>query len=175
MDAMRFWAKVEKADGCWLWRGSLRANGYGRYGRSGEGTHRIAWVLTNGPIRDSLWVLHCCDNPPCVNPAHLFLGTHQDNMTDRNAKGRQMRGDRHTSRTHPERLARGEMHPSRRGSGYLPRGEQQHLAKLTQESVTAIRTSRAEGVAPKVLAAKYGVSTAAIWLIVTRKTWKHVP
>jgi hypothetical protein len=89
----RFWAKVEKTDGCWLWRAQI-ACGYGRF-RSDQGNmqaHRFAWIITNGPIPDGLWVLHKCDVKICVNPEHLFLGTHEDNMADMVQKGRQKKG-----------------------------------------------------------------------------------
>ena len=80
---------------CWLWHGARDPkNGYGNFGIEGghngrtEKAHRAAWLLLVGPIPDGLFVLHKCDNPPCVNPAHLFLGTHQDNMDDKIEKGR---------------------------------------------------------------------------------------
>ena len=89
----RFWARVRKGDGCWEWAASRNACGYGTVNvRMGEQAvrlaHRLAWVLVNGPIPDGLHVLHRCDNPPCCNPAHLFLGTHADNMRDAAEKGR---------------------------------------------------------------------------------------
>ena len=92
----RFWAKVDRAssDACWPWLATHGRFGYGEFkvgGRSGRSVkaHRVAWELTHGPISDGLFVLHRCDNPPCCNPGHLFLGTHADNMRDMAQKGRQ--------------------------------------------------------------------------------------
>ena len=89
----RFWGNVYpgQADDCWEWHGTLRADGYGqiRIGASNVLAHRLAWQLAVGPIPDDLCVLHRCDNPPCVNPDHLWLGTHADNMHDMFAKGRE--------------------------------------------------------------------------------------
>jgi hypothetical protein len=89
--SVRFWRFVEKTESCWLWRG-------GRISKTGYGTtsvmrkrilaHRASWELHNGPIPSGLWVLHTCDNPICVNPAHLFLGDRADNMRDAFQKGR---------------------------------------------------------------------------------------
>jgi hypothetical protein len=78
---------------CWEWPGSLNARGYGARKESGEHlAHRITWVIANGPIPEGLFVCHICDNPPCVNPAHLFLGSHRDNMRDMARKGRAIGG-----------------------------------------------------------------------------------
>ena len=76
--------------GCREWTGKRARNGYGHVGwrRLSMGAHRLAWILTHGPIPDGLWVLHHCDNPPCCEPTHLFLGTAADNSADCEAKGR---------------------------------------------------------------------------------------
>lgn len=91
-----FWQSVTKTDGgCWEWSKARSAAGYGvcRKARYGHGyAHRAAWHMTRGPIPDRMLVCHRCDNPPCVNPDHLFLGTDADNMRDKGAKGRQPRG-----------------------------------------------------------------------------------
>lgn len=89
----RFWAKVSRTDGdgCWEWTAALYPRGYGKFSIRGkllEGAHRMAWILTHGPITNGLWVLHKCDNRRCCRPSHLFLGTARDNVHDMIAKGR---------------------------------------------------------------------------------------
>ncbi len=99
----RLWARVDMGapDECWEWRGTRSKKGYGRIqvGTLARSmvvlVHRLAWEATHGPIVDALCVLHRCDNPPCCNPAHLFLGTRADNNADKLAKGRQPRGETH--------------------------------------------------------------------------------
>lgn len=88
----KFWSRVDiprKDALCWTWT-AAKIKGYGTMNVGGKncGAHRIAWELFNGPIPDGLHACHHCDNPSCVNPSHIFLGTHQDNMADKQAKGR---------------------------------------------------------------------------------------
>lgn len=76
--------------GCWIWMRGLMGGGYGTLGHNGRSilAHRASWQVFRGPVPDGLYVLHLCDTRACVNPDHLFLGTHQDNMDDRDRKGR---------------------------------------------------------------------------------------
>lgn len=88
--AERFWAKVEKTDGCWEWTAFVHPKGYGMFGvgREARRAHRVSYEIANGPIPDGLCVCHSCDNRRCVRPDHLFLGTNQDNVDDKMRKGR---------------------------------------------------------------------------------------
>lgn len=101
----RFWSKVEKRGkgGCWLWTGSVFGSlGYGQFMAHGrpQYAHRLSWEMANGPIPDGQHVLHSCDVPTCVNPAHLCLGTHKSNMEDAATKGRL-----HVSRPNAQRVS----------------------------------------------------------------------
>jgi len=94
--AERLWQKVTKGEGCWIFHGNRNAGGHGRLmdaeGRIGY-AHRISWELTNGrPVPEGLHVRHTCDNPPCVRPDHLVVGTHADNMNDMAERGRSVKG-----------------------------------------------------------------------------------
>lgn len=102
----RLWRRVNKnaPNGCWEWGGWRHEHGYGRIRAVSTGkskflrTHRVSWAIHNGPVPVGMDVLHRCDNPPCCNPAHLFLGTDADNMNDMAAKGRAF--NRHATKTH---------------------------------------------------------------------------
>lgn len=165
-DKDRFWQKVNKAgpDECWLWTAGKIPDGYGRIAIGWPQrfflAHRLSYFLATG-VDPDLCVCHRCDTPACVNPAHLFLGTHTDNMRDRNAKGRagHRKGDAHHARLNPELVAR---------------GESQHLAKLTEERVREIRTLFAGGATKEQLGVRFGVTRQSIGAVVARQTWKHV-
>lgn len=145
----RFWAKVDKTkNGCWLWTAGCNGDGYGSYSWDGrvQGTHRIAWQIENGPIPEGLNVLHHCDTPPCVNVAHLFLGTQLDNVRDCAAKGR----------------------------NYKSHGEQHHSAQLCEETIHKIRAL--QGVIPhREIATQFGVSGSAVSHILAGHSWTHLP
>lgn len=167
---VKFWAKVDKSggeDACWLWTGGGTRAGYGQMWWEGRLRYapRISWELAYGKPPDELSVLHNCptgDNPRCVNPRHLWLGTYQDNANDRERKGRgnQPRGDRNGMRLYPEKLLRGSTHPN---------------AKLTEVDVGNIRQRFADGGITKTeLARDYHVTDVLIGKIVRGESWKHI-
>ncbi len=148
--AKRFWSKVDKTGDCWLWLGQLNINGYGTIcmpNHKNKMAHRIAYEL-NFAILDStpskLYVCHKCDNPKCVNPQHLFLGTHQNNMDDMKAKAR------------------------------TAHGEKCHNSKLTDEKVREARKLKKEGCSMVFLARKNNVSFQAMSAAILGRTWGHV-
>jgi hypothetical protein len=164
----RFWSKVDirGPDDCWEWC-AARRHRYGVFSYLGRPvlSHRLSWELTNGPIPAGLHVCHKCDNPPCVNPAHLFPGTPHDNMQDAARKGR------NGKHTRPDRIARGDEHPARLRPECLARGERSGNAKLTVSQVLAIRAS---DMSQRALARAYGVTRGNIRAIIRRNTWTHV-
>ena len=146
--------KINAVTGCWEWQGSKR-NGYGRMivGSRTDGTrrsksaHRVAYELYHGEIPNGMEICHKCDNPCCVNPSHLFIGTRQDNIDDRERKGRNIT--------------------------FI--GEEQPRAKLTKKSVKDARWERVhKGTSFQVLADRYGVSKKTIQNAVNGVTWKCV-
>ncbi len=161
-----FWSCIDKhgPSECWPWAGACFNQGYGEVSHGGARwrAHRLVWTLVNGPIPTGLHVCHSCDNPPCCNPAHLWLGTHADNMADKARKGRgeQVRGDNHYARTHPEWLARGERHG---------------LARLTEAHAQAVRRVYATGTYSQAQISRVlGVSHTVISKIVRGKTYRHL-
>ena len=158
-----FWAKVDRSrnDGCWLWSGCRNPSGYGRVRIQDHVwyTHRIAVIFSGTMIPEDRMVLHRCDNPPCCNPDHLFLGTRLENMADCKKKERFARGEKSGARKHPE---------------CVPRGESNGRSVMTARIVLEIRTLRREGVHYRQIAMKFGMSVYAIYAAVNRVTWKHV-
>lgn len=159
----RFRALVAVAgdDDCWLWKGAPGKTGYGRFWLNDHqvGAHRASHVLLKGPVPDGLLVLHRCDNPRCVNPRHLFLGTHSENMVDKVSKGRAncARGERHGSRTEPHRVPRGEAKRAQ--------------CKLSKAAVAEIRTRSAGGTSQSTLAREYGVHQSLVSRVVRGLRW----
>lgn len=176
----RFEAKFipEPNSGCWLWTAFCFWDGYGCFRAAGrlERAHRVAWTLYVGPISDDLCVLHRCDVPSCVNPAHLFLGTKADNAADRDAKGRHksgvVLGDRNGSRLHPERLARGDRNGSKTHPEGVRRGEENGKAKLSEKDILDIRDSAS---LLHELSGIYGVTMSTLSKIRRRQAWIHIP
>lgn len=142
----RFWDKVDKRgpDDCWEWQGSM-TRGYGmiRVGKGTQRAHRVSWEMANGPIPEGMNVLHHCDNPSCVNPAHLFLGTQADNVHDMQAKER-----------------KADLHGKRNGR-----------ARLTEQDVYKIREMIKQGISQRVIAKEYGVTFQEIGNINTGVSW----
>jgi hypothetical protein len=156
-DVERFWAKVERTDGCWLWTAAT-TNGYGilsvkHRSRAPLKAHRVSWEIHHGPIPGNMHVLHTCDQRLCVNPDHLWLGTNADNTADRVSKGRTR-----TWATDRERL--GSSHPR---------------AKLTEAIVLESRALWRSGEETSVsLAKRHGVAQATMHAALTGQTWGHV-
>jgi len=146
----RFWAKVEKSDSCWEWKGTINENGYGMITieRKPQRAHRISYTLKRGPIPNGMCVLHHCDNRCCVNPDHLFLGTYLDNSRDMDAKGR------------------------RRSNVRPGEGSPTHI--LTEEQVLEIRKQKEQGISTKQISASFGIAKSTVFQIVNRQTWKHI-
>lgn len=142
-----FWSRVDKSGECWLWTGSATSRGYGQFLMAGVSwaTHRLSYTIHFGPVPDGLSVLHRCDVRRCVQPAHLFLGTTDDNMLDMVQKGRS------------------------------PRGERNRTARLTDDTVREIRALYATGRFRQVdLAERFRVSQKTVSAVVLRRKWKHV-
>lgn len=150
-DEERFWERIIKTESCWLWTGHKVRKGYGGVSFRGKDmrAHRVSWIIHNGEIPDGLHVCHKCDNPACVNPDHLWLGTNHENRLDSMRKGR----------THGGRFL-GVLHPSH---------------KLTEEDVLEIRFLYSSGsYQQQLLGLMFGVDFTTIGDIVRLKSWKHL-
>lgn len=152
----RFSERFERgtADQCWPWTSTKNRAGYGVINSGGPRglrrpvlAHRVSWTLSVGDIPKGACVLHRCDNPPCVNPAHLFVGTHADNVADKMAKGRY------------------------RAGAHSP--ETCNFTKLNRDAAREIRRRFASGESKRHLATAFGVARQNIHFIVTNKTWKE--
>lgn len=180
-----FWKKVDKSphpQGCWIWTANKNSKGYGLF-TLGEKTvlaHRTCYEMENEAIPDGMFVCHKCDNPLCVNPEHLFLGTPKDNSQDMARKGRS------AAQRYPEttffatsmdkiKRRRGDDHHSRQTPDVMARGVQNGNAKLTEDQVRQIRsTYAAGGIGLKNLGAQFGISKKNVQDIVHRRIWRHV-
>lgn len=144
----RFWAKVSKGwpDGCWLWTGALNSRGYGciGVGTRDAGTvlaHRLSWGLHRGPVTEGMEITHICDQPMCVNPAHLRMETHAENMVAMVQRGRSARGEHHGR------------------------------VKLSEDQVRLTRRLRNDGLSQQAIADKFGVTRGAIKEIDRGANW----
>lgn len=146
----KFWEKVDRGSSgdCWLWRGRTDNKGYGQLDYEGRThrSHRFSYMLHFGEIPDGLHVLHHCDCPPCVNPAHLFLGTNMDNVADKVLKKRQ----------------------------HIPTGSKNGRTKLIESEVREIRSLYSSGMTCKELTQQFCIPFSTCWKIVTRRSWKHI-
>lgn len=153
---LRFARQVQASPGkCWVWTGAKNEHGYGVLGRGGRGegvakAHRVSYQIFYGVVLTSTQcVLHRCDNPNCVNPEHLFLGTQQDNLIDMRRKRRDSPPPSHV-------------------------GVHNKTAKLNDDKVKQVFDLRRAGLTSYQIAERLGVSRPAICSILNRKTWRHV-
>ena len=172
-NTIKFWSRVDRnsKSPCWIWTGATDKSGYGYVMWDGKvvRTHRLAYQLHHevelprqAPTKTTrTLVLHTCDNPPCCNPAHLWLGSNKENRDDCISKGRNNtpRGDMHNYRRMPECMARGSRHPR---------------TKLTESDVLNIRTRIATGEMLTAIGDAFGVTKHVVWSIKERITWKHI-
>lgn len=145
----RFWEKVDRSGDCWLWTANKSGTGYGKIGSGPPDhksllAHRVSWSIANGEVPDGMFVCHRCDNPSCVNPDHLFLGTAMDNMADMVGKDRHARGERGGNRI------------------------------LTDRQVFEIKDMFIDGVRWDAISRIYGVSRSTIYHIMEGRLWSHL-
>lgn len=178
-DIQRFWNHVDKTPGqgpqgeCWQWTGGRQRYGRFKAKRREYKAHRIAYFLARNVWSDLL-TCHHCDNMICCNVSHMFLGTHADNMADRDRKGRKPTGVNSGSYKHPERRPRGVNHWRQQRPELVPRGETSGTNKLTEQSVRTIRRLYAEGYSAREIAPQFGVHRVTVNYVIQRRTWKHI-
>ena len=167
----RFWAKVRIAEGCWEWTGGGHTYGQIKIEGRMRLAHHVSYELAHGPIPPGVQVLHHCDNPGCVRPDHLFLGTQSDNLRDMVAKGRGLTDEQQSAIRHPH----GDDHWMRSKPERIARGERHGRAKMTAETVQEARRLSADGWTLARLAERYGVRMSTLSMIIRRVTWRHLP
>lgn len=169
----KFFEMVEKTQSCWIWKGSKNTNGYGKL--SSRYAHRLSFEIHTGKeIPDGMNVCHHCDNPECVNPLHLFVGTQKENMQDMINKGRQVKKDNTGYRNpmygkkHSE-SALEKMASAKRGK-YV--GSLHPRASISEETVEEIRKLRRDGLTAKQISELTGASFHVVRNIIYGKSWK---
>lgn len=145
----RFWSKVNigDPDECWEWQAARTRLGYGAFSvrhATARPAHIIAYELICGEITNGLEVCHTCDNPPCCNPNHLFLGTHKENMEDMANKGRSVSGIK------------------------------SHLSRHSEDSIIKVRELFDSGIGITDISRQTGIPVVTVWNVSHRKTWKHI-
>lgn len=150
----RFWTKVDKThpSGCWVWKANRNNKGYGLFRPGGTApkmlAHRLSFQDANGQIPKGMIIRHSCDNPGCVNPSHLLVGTMADNVADMDSRGRRVSSP--------------------------CRGEVNYNARMTKDTVTSLRKDYVAGVPISVLIEKYGCTTASLTDYTCGRSWKHL-
>lgn len=196
-------SRIKYENDCWLWTGSVNDDGYGNIwiGKSCKKTHRVSYILFKGDIPDKMCVCHKCDKRSCINPEHLWIGTHKDNMNDMVNKGRTLYAEQRKNNKIPRALYLEIVNKYLSGQRQTQlakeynchsttiwnaihkivpinkidlKGEKHPYAKLTEGIVKMIRKYKSEGLSTKEIALKYNISTQLVNRINKRLIWKHI-